>query len=81
MTDKIKIDPESPIAKLAARVYNSQTLTNEQLSTILTMDLTMQPQEFIVSAGEKRQIAQYESNDYFLSSIRFYIFRKILIYW
>jgi len=64
---EFKIDADHPMAKLAAKVYNTTALTNEQLSNVMTMELTMQPQEFTVSVSETRQVAQYESNNYFMS--------------
>ena len=63
-----KIDlKDSSFAKIAESIFNTKEVTNEQLMFILDLDLNMSVKELTISAGETRQMRQYESNNYHLS--------------
>lgn len=42
-------------------------LTDKQIMSATEMDMAIMPMEITVSAGEKRQVTQYNPNDYFVS--------------
>jgi DNA polymerase III delta prime subunit len=58
---------DSSLARVAKSVYNSDTITEEQLMMVLSLDLEMAVKQFTISAAETRQVRQYESNNYHVS--------------
>ena len=58
---------DSSLAKVAKSVYDSDTVTEEQLMFVLDLDLEMSVKQLSISASETRQVRQYESNNYHLS--------------
>ena len=58
---------DSSLAKVAQSVYNTDTVTEEQLMFILQLDLEMSVKQLNISASETRQVRQYESNNYHIS--------------
>ena len=58
---------DSSLAKVAKTIYNSDTVTEQELMFILQLDLEMSVKQLTVSAAETRQVRQYESNNYHLS--------------
>ena len=57
----------SKIEAIAKLVLGKDKISDEQLELMFQMAAAMQPMEMNISAGEKRQTRQYESNDYFIS--------------
>ena len=64
--DKIK---STKIEDLAAKILNKnvEELTDKELELMYDISSTVFPVELTISAGETRQVRQYESNNYHLS--------------
>ena len=64
--DKIK---NTKIEDLAAKILNKnvEELTDKELELMYDISSTVFPVELTISAGETRQVRQYESNNYHLS--------------
>lgn len=55
------------VTKLATELYQDKPLTEEELENLFRLDCAIFPSQLTVSAGETRQVRQFEPNNYHVS--------------